>query len=94
MESGETPEQTLVREFAEELSTGVTVDKPVHAYFVDIVQGRTIFVVAYGCHVSGSFRPQLSPEHDKLMICPLDRLSTIELPRVFRESIERLGHAA
>jgi 8-oxo-dGTP pyrophosphatase MutT (NUDIX family) len=93
LEHGESPEQTLIREVAEELGIRVSVEHPLHSYVLEIVPGRPIFYVAYRCKVVGLFAPSLSDEHTEYRICSIEQLSAISLRREFRESIERGANA-
>lgn len=93
LEPGETPEQALVREIAEELGIVVSVERPLHNYLLELVPGRTIFYVTYSCRVVGPFEPRLSEEHDEYRICPIADLPKLQLPQEIRESIERAADA-
>ena len=89
IEEGESPETTLVREFEEELSLRVTVEAPIDSYLFEVLPERNVFIVTYGCALAGEFNPRLSDEHYEYCICAVRDLPNVNLPRGYRESVER-----
>ena len=49
IEVGESPDETLVREFQEELSVHVRVGRLLDTYLFEVVPGKHVFIVTYGC---------------------------------------------
>ena len=92
-EAGEDHAATLVREFAEELSLEVTIVQPIDSYLFEVIPGRRVFIVTYGCTLTGEFRPQLSNEHTEHCLWPIARLSELNLPIGYRRSIEKCAAA-
>jgi len=93
VDEGEAHAQTLSREFAEELSIEVAVDAPIDSYVFEVIPGRHVQIVTYGCRPTGEFKPQLSCEHTEHCLWPVERLSEINLPAGYRRSVERwAGH--
>ena len=88
-EAGEGHAQTLLREFKEELSVEVTIADAIDSYLFEVVPGRHVFIVTYGCRVAGEFGPQLSDEHTAHCLCPIERLSELKLPAGYRRSVEK-----
>ena len=88
LENGEDHAQALVREFAEELSLSIRVDAPIDSYLFEVIPGRQVFIVTYGCSLVGDFQPKISAEHTEHCLWPVDRLSKINLPAGYRNSIE------
>jgi 8-oxo-dGTP pyrophosphatase MutT (NUDIX family) len=88
-EPGEDPGATLVREFTEELSLEVAVAEPIDSYLFEVIPDRHVFIVTYGCTLAGEFHPQLSDEHNEHCLCPIERLSELNLPAGYRRSIEK-----
>src|SRR2546423_11879752 len=89
LENGENHAQTLTREFAEELSVNVRVRAPIDSYLFEVIPGREVFVVTYGCTLVGDFQPKVSDEHSDHCLWPVNRLSELNLPAGYRSSIER-----
>lgn len=90
---GETHAQTLAREFAEELSIEVKASKPIDSYVFEVIPGRHVNIVTYGCTLAGEFAPQLSEEHTVHCLWPVGRLSEINLPQGYRRSVEKWADA-
>jgi 8-oxo-dGTP pyrophosphatase MutT (NUDIX family) len=93
MDPGESHAQTLAREFAEELSIKVAISKPIDAYEFEVIPGRHVNIVTYGCSLTGQFDPRLSEEHSEHCLWPIDRLSEINLPVGYRRSVEKWANA-
>ena len=43
------------REFAEELSIKVAMGAPIDSYLFEVIPGRHVFIVTYGCSLVGEF---------------------------------------
>jgi 8-oxo-dGTP pyrophosphatase MutT (NUDIX family) len=93
LENGEDHAQTLEREFAEELSIAVRMSAPIDSYLFEVIPGRTVFIVTYGCRLIGDFRPRISDEHIEHCVWPVNRLSELQLPPGYRRSIETWAKA-
>jgi 8-oxo-dGTP pyrophosphatase MutT (NUDIX family) len=93
IEAGETPEITLVREFAEELSLQVNVGAPIDSYVFEVVPERNVRILTYGCTLAGTFAPRISDEHSEYCVCPVSELAGLSLPSGYRQSIERWSSA-
>ena len=61
IDANENPAQTLSREFAEELSIDVALSAPIDSYLFEVIPGRHVFIVTYGCRLVGEFRPRHQP---------------------------------
>ncbi|MGA7984052.1 MAG: NUDIX hydrolase [Burkholderiales bacterium] len=92
-DAGEEHAQTLAREFTEELSVSIVVDRLIDSYVFQVIPGRNVQIVTYGCKVSGEFDPRLSDEHSEHCLWPVARLSEINLPVGYRRSVERWADA-
>jgi len=88
-DEGEDHAQTVSREFAEELSLDVAIRAPIDSYLFEVIPGRDVFVITYGCTLVGEFRPAISHEHTEHCLWPVERLSEINLPAGYRHSIEK-----
>ncbi|MCW3480079.1 NUDIX domain-containing protein [Neisseriaceae bacterium JH1-16] len=87
IEIGETSAECLSREFFEELAVEVEVVAPLDSYLFEVLPGKRVFIVSYGCRLNGPFVPRLSHEHTQLGLFPLDALPA-NLPDGYRTSIE------
>jgi 8-oxo-dGTP pyrophosphatase MutT (NUDIX family) len=88
-EPGEDQTETLSREFAEELSVQVAVGEQIDSYLFEVIPGRHVLIITYGCTLSGEFNPRLSSEHTEHCLWPVDRLSELHLPVGYRRSVEK-----
>lgn len=93
IDKGEDHAQTLTREFMEELSVEVAVAQPIDSYLFEVIPGRHVFIVTYGCMLTGEFAPRISDEHIEHCLWPVDRLSEINLPAGYRQSVEKWANA-
>jgi 8-oxo-dGTP pyrophosphatase MutT (NUDIX family) len=88
-DEGEDHAQALAREFAEELSLNVRVSSQIDSYLFEVIPGRHVFIITYGCILAGEFGPRLSGEHIDHCLWPVERLSELNnLPAGYRRSIE------
>ena len=88
-EPGEDDSQTLLREFKEELSVEIAIAERIDSYLFEVIPGRHVFIVTYGCTLAGEFGPELSDEHTEHCLWPIKRLSELNLPMGYRNSIEK-----
>ena len=88
-EEGENHAKTLSREFEEELSAKVVIADPIDSYLFEVIPGRHVFIVTYGCTLSGEFSPKTSDEHTEHCFWPVERLSDLNLPLGYRRSVEK-----
>jgi len=86
LEAGETPHDCLRREIREELGVDARAAALLDAYVFEVIAGRHVFVVTYGCRLAGEFRPLLSEEHRQLGVFEPSRLPA-NLPPGYRASI-------
>jgi 8-oxo-dGTP pyrophosphatase MutT (NUDIX family) len=88
IEEGEDHAKALSREFAEELAVDVAVSEPIDSYVFEVIPGRHVVIITYGCTLIGNFNPKLSDEHTEHCLWPVERLSEINLPEGYRRSAE------
>lgn len=88
-DAGEDHAQTLAREFAEELAVEVAVGPLVDSYVFEVIPGRHVAIVTYGCALAGEFSPRLSSEHSAHCVHPVARLAELKLPAGYRRSVEK-----
>jgi 8-oxo-dGTP pyrophosphatase MutT (NUDIX family) len=72
-ENGENHAQTLAREFSEELSINVCPGAQIDSYLFEVIPGRHVSIVTYGCTPIGEFNPKVSDEHTDHRLWPVDR---------------------
>jgi 8-oxo-dGTP pyrophosphatase MutT (NUDIX family) len=89
VDPGENHAQTLSREFAEELGVKVAVADPIDSYRFEVIPGKHVFIVTYGCELAGEFAPRLSDEHTEHCLWPVERLGEINLPHGYRRSVQK-----
>jgi mutator protein MutT len=87
MEPGETQEQTLVREFREELSIDVEPVSLIDSYEFEVIPSRYVRIVTYGCRLRGEFAPRTSNEHTACALHLPAELAQIPLPASYARSI-------
>jgi 8-oxo-dGTP pyrophosphatase MutT (NUDIX family) len=86
---GEPFETTVAREIAEETGLSVDVDALLAAWPFEVVPGRWVNVVAYGCFIRAA-RPLLtSAEHLDTRFVPAAELGALVLPPGYRAAIDR-----
>ena len=93
IDEGEDHAQAVSREFAEELSLNVAIRAPIDSYLFEVIPGRRVLIVTYGCTLVGEFRPALSHEHTEHCLWPVERLSELNIPAGYRRSIENWANA-
>ena len=86
-EEGEEHAQTLAREFMEELSIKISMSAPIDSYLFEVIPGRHVFIVTYGCELIGEFQPVISEEHDEYCMWPVNRISELNLPEMYKRSM-------
>jgi len=92
-DAGEEHAHTLSREFAEELALDIAIEAPIDSYLFEVIPGRHVFIVTYGCRLRGEFKPRLSDEHTEHCLWPVGQLSQINLPAGYRRSVEKWARA-
>ena len=93
IDPGESHAQTLSREFTEELAVNVDVAELIDSYVFEVIPGRHVQIITYGCTLAGAFAPKVSDEHTEHCLWPVHRLSEIKLPAGYRRSVERWANA-
>jgi 8-oxo-dGTP pyrophosphatase MutT (NUDIX family) len=94
LEPGEQPEQTLVREIAEELNLDIACGPILDSWLYDIAGQGQVFVVTYACRLVRPGVPQLSAEHKELRLFAPRFIETLPLPVGYLASIRRFLAAA
>jgi 8-oxo-dGTP pyrophosphatase MutT (NUDIX family) len=89
IERGETPEECVAREIAEETGWKVRVGPILDSWLYHVAAvDRDMFIVTYGCHPTGDIEPVLSSEHMDIGMFAEGDVSLLSLPTGYRRSIE------
>ena len=67
----------------EELSIKISMSAPLDSYLFEVIPGRHVFIVTYGCELIGEFQPVVSEEHDEYCMWPVNRISELNLPKMY-----------
>ena len=87
IEVGETPEQALEREYEEEVAVKVEAARILDSYLFEVLPGKHVFIVTYGCRLRGGFAPAISEEHSEFGLYAPAELARIDLPEGYARSI-------
>jgi 8-oxo-dGTP pyrophosphatase MutT (NUDIX family) len=87
MDPGESPKQTLLREFREELAIDVEPLDMLDSYVFEVIPSKFVTIVTYGCRLRGEFAPRVSEEHVEYGLHAIENLERIPLPSGYARSI-------
>jgi 8-oxo-dGTP pyrophosphatase MutT (NUDIX family) len=88
IESGESPEQCVAREIAEETGLPVEVVEILDSWLYHIaVANREVFIVTYGCLSSSAEEPVLSHEHNRIGEFGEHEVPELRMPEGYKRSI-------
>jgi 8-oxo-dGTP pyrophosphatase MutT (NUDIX family) len=91
LEIGETPEECVAREIAEETGWKVTTGPILDCWLYHIPQvDRHVVVVTYGCtldHGQDELTPVVSAEHGEVGLFTLAELDQLPMPAGYRRSV-------
>lgn len=91
LEPGESPEQCVVRELAEETGWPVTVEELLDVWVYEPLPetrpGHRVVIVTYGCSTLTTAPAVLSHEHCEVGLFPLAAVADLPLPAGYRKSI-------
>jgi ADP-ribose pyrophosphatase YjhB (NUDIX family) len=91
LEAGETPEQCVAREIAEETAWRVRTGPLLDAWVYDLAHAeRRVFIVTYGCYLAGGERtpdPVLSAEHKQVGEFTETEVPGLVMPQGYKDSI-------
>ncbi|MCS7484826.1 NUDIX domain-containing protein [Umezawaea endophytica] len=88
IEPGETPEECVAREIAEEtrwtVTTGPILDT--WMYYISVAE-KNVFIVTYGCYPDSDTAPVLSHEHKEIGLFTEHEVDGLTMPDGYRRSI-------
>jgi 8-oxo-dGTP pyrophosphatase MutT (NUDIX family) len=88
IEPGESPEQCVAREIAEEtqwtVATGPILDT--WMYYINVAE-KNVFVVTYGCYPDADAEPVLSHEHKEVGLFTEHEVADLTMPDGYKRSI-------
>jgi 8-oxo-dGTP pyrophosphatase MutT (NUDIX family) len=86
---GETPEQSVRREVAEELGLTIAGVAIIDSWVYEITPVRHVFVVSYGTRYTGDEELARSAEHKELGLFAYDRVPGLPMPEPYKTTIAR-----
>lgn len=87
LELGETPEECVAREVTEETGWHVEAGPILDSWVYEVLPGRSVFIVTYGCHLTTAGEVKLSAEHAAADLFAPFELNELPLPAGYRRSI-------
>jgi 8-oxo-dGTP pyrophosphatase MutT (NUDIX family) len=88
IEIGESPEECVAREIAEETGWRVRTGPILDSWMYDVgAAGRHVFVVTYGCFTQTDLEPVLSHEHKEIGLFRASEVDGLTIPDGYRRSI-------
>lgn len=91
LEIGETPEECVVREIAEETGWAVTAGPILDAWLYHITPaGKHVFIVTYACQLNPGQEtrdPVLSDEHQRTGLFAPEEIAGLTMPKGYKDSI-------
>jgi mutator protein MutT len=89
LEVGESPEDTVRREVAEEIGLTITAVEIIDSWVYQITPVRHVFIVSYGVVYVDDETPTCSGEHKQLGLFPYDKVTGLHMPEPYRATIAR-----
>lgn len=85
---GETPEECVAREVAEESQWTVRTGPILDAWMYYIAAAdKNVFIVTYGCYPEGDEEPVLSHEHNDIGLFSEHEVANLPMPEGYKRSI-------
>jgi 8-oxo-dGTP pyrophosphatase MutT (NUDIX family) len=88
IEVGESPEECVVREIAEETQWKITAGPVLDTwmYYIDAAE-RHVFIATYGCYSVSDVEPVLSHEHKEVGLFARSEVHGLSMPDGYKRSI-------
>ena len=87
LEAGESPPVCVVREIREELAIHVAADALLDAWLYEVLPGREVLIVTYGCRYDGGGDVRMSDEHNAVGLFDIAEIDGLPMPEGYRRSI-------
>ena len=87
LEAGESPPACVVREIREELAIEVAADELLDCWLYEVLPGRHVVIVTYGCGYDGDGDVRMSDEHSAVGLFDLAQIDGLPMPEGYRRSI-------
>lgn len=87
LELGETPEDCVAREIAEEVGLRVTIGPLLDSWVYHIAAGVDVLILTYGCYPEPFSQVTHSPEHKAVGLFTLHDVHTLPMPEGYKKSI-------
>ena len=87
LEAGESPPMCVVREIREELAIDVAVDALLDSWLYEVLPGREVLIVTYGCRYDGDGEVRMSDEHNAVGLFDIAEIGGLPMPEGYRRSI-------
>jgi 8-oxo-dGTP diphosphatase len=85
---GESETAALTREIREELGLAAAIGARLADEPFEVLPGRPVRIVSYGCDIGPAAAIRLSTEHHDLLWAPLGALTDLPLPAVYRRAVD------
>ncbi|BCJ62766.1 NUDIX domain-containing protein [Micromonospora endophytica] len=89
LEVGETPEETVCREVAEELGLTIVGVDIIDTWVYEITRLRHVFIVSYGARYAGKEQLAYSAEHKELGLFGYEKVPALPMPEPYKQTIAR-----
>jgi mutator protein MutT len=87
LEAGESPPICVVREIREELAIDVRAAELLDCWLYEVLPGREVVIVTYGCRYDGDGVVRMSDEHSAVGQFDLAEIDGLPMPEGYRRSI-------
>lgn len=87
IELGESPEDCVVREIAEETGWKISAGPILDSWMYHIAADRDVFIVTYGCYLVDVAAPILSDEHQAIGLFEEAHVAGLTMPDGYKRSI-------
>ncbi|WBB97011.1 NUDIX hydrolase [Solwaraspora sp. WMMA2080] len=89
LEVGESPEQGVCREVAEELGLTITGVRIIDSWVYEITPLRHVFIVSFGAVYTGEEELIYTDEHKELGVFGYDEVPDLHMPAPYKATISR-----